>query len=239
MRLLATVVAVAGALLALAGPAPAADECRGLQTCLPVAGPWVVVPPRTGTVPATVVWELRCPLPNYVVAGVDARVSDRSLDVAIRGESGSPVSPGVTTRRSVLFVATYAGTARTPTTFAPFIGCIPTEGGGGRSQTSIRQGVAYAPGRPVERRVVTRTVTAGAGRRVTSRCPRGSRLLGADHAVGLRVTDEPPAGLLRAVRTRRTVAGGVVTVTATVDPTVPRALGVEVQVHAICTRAGR
>jgi hypothetical protein len=186
----------------------------------------------------TTVWELRCPFPNYVVGGVDVRVSDRALDVAIRGESGSPVSPGVTTGRSVLFVATYAGAAREPTTFAPFIGCVPTAGGGGRSQTAVRRVAAYPPGRPVVRRVVTRTVTAGAPRRVTSRCPAGSRLLGADHSVGFRVAGEPPARLLRTVRARRAVAGGAVTATATVDTTVPRALRVELQVHALCTRAG-
>ena len=27
-----------------AGSARAADECKGLRVCLPVAGPWVVVP---------------------------------------------------------------------------------------------------------------------------------------------------------------------------------------------------
>lgn len=238
MTRLAVALGAVTAALALVAPAAAADECRGLQTCLPVAGPWVVVPAPTGVGPVTTVWELRCPLPNYIVGGIDARVSDRALDVAIRGESGSPVSPGVTTGRSVLFVATYAGTARKPTAFAPFVGCIPATGGGGRSQTSVRRVAAYAPGRPVVRRVVTRPVAAGAPRPVTVRCPAGSRLLAADHSVGVRVAGEPPARLLRAVRARRAVAGRAVTATAAVDAAVPRALRVELQVHAICTRAG-
>ena len=60
---LAALLAVA-AVAALAGgqAARAADECRGLQTCLPVTGPWVVIPAAARGEASTVVWELRCPL---------------------------------------------------------------------------------------------------------------------------------------------------------------------------------
>ena len=116
-----------------AGPALAADECRGLQVCLPVAGPWVVVPPGGAD------YEVACPLAGYIVAGTDARVAAGDVDVSFRGETGSPVGPGVTTRRSTVFhaVRTRAGAGAGATSFQPFIGCIPTNGGGGRALTGV------------------------------------------------------------------------------------------------------
>ena len=89
-------------------PAGAADECRGLEVCLPVQGPWVVVPPS-----GVVHWDLRCPRRGYIVAGTDARVSDRGVDVWFRAETGSPVGPGRSSTGSAYFTARYAGaTAR-------------------------------------------------------------------------------------------------------------------------------
>ena len=117
----------------------AADECKGLQTCLPITGPWVAIPAPARGEASTAVWEMRCPLKGYIVAGVDARVSDRAIDISIRGENGAPVSPGVTTGREVVFTAVYAGGASRPTSFQPFIGCIPTSGGGGRGETALRR----------------------------------------------------------------------------------------------------
>ena len=123
LRLVAlAVVAVAVAAGVGVGAGRAADECRGLQVCLPVPGPWVAIPPSEGGGPAVAVWELRCPLKGYIVAGIDARVSDRSIDVSFRGENGAPVSPGVTTGREVLFTAVYTGTGRQTTSFQPFVG---------------------------------------------------------------------------------------------------------------------
>jgi hypothetical protein len=98
-------VAVVAALLGGVGDGRAADECRGLQVCLPVPGPWVAIPAPSGDGVPSVTWEMRCPLRGYIVAGIDARVSDRAVDVSIRGENGAPVSPGVTTGRAVLFTA--------------------------------------------------------------------------------------------------------------------------------------
>ena len=48
---------------------------------------------------------LRARSPGYVVAGTDARVATGDVDVSFRGEIGSPVGPGVTTHRSVVFHA--------------------------------------------------------------------------------------------------------------------------------------
>lgn len=237
-RLAIFVVAVA-ALLGCMSEAQAADECRGLQVCLPVPGPWVAIPARTGDGVPSVTWEMRCPLRGYIVAGIDARVSDRAIDISIRGENGAPVSPGVTTGPSVLFTAVYTGPARKATTFRPFIGCVPTSGGGGRGQTSVRHPAAFAPGRPLDRRVVQRRLVSGASIRAVGRCAAGTRLLGAQHAYAFQIADEPGASLLDAVRVRRTTAGRTATAVATVAPSVPQGLPALLQLHVLCTKAGR
>ena len=238
-RTLTLVVALVAAVLGGAEEARAADECRGLQVCLPVPGPWVAIPVPTGDGVPTVTWEMRCPLRGYIVGGIDARVSDRAIDVSIRGENGAPVSPGVTTGRAVLFTAVYTGPARKPTTFRPFIGCVPTSGGGGRGQTSVRHTTAFAPGKPLDRRVVERRLLSGASVRATGRCPAGTRLLGTQHAFAFRIDDEPGSTLLNAVRVRRTSAGRTVTAVGTVAPSVPQGLRVLLQLHVICSKAGR
>ena len=238
-RSLAIVVAVAALLGAYVGEARAADECRGLQVCLPVPGPWVAIPAPAGGGVSSVTWEMRCPLRGYIVAGIDARVSDRAIDVSIRGENGAPVSPGVTTGRAVLFTAVYTGTARRATSFRPFIGCVPTSGGGGRGQTSVRHPAAFAPGKPLDRRVLQRRLTSGASVRVAGSCPAGTRLLGSQHAYAFGIDDEPGSTLLSAVRVRRTTAGRSAAAVGTVAPSVPQALPVQLQLHLLCTKAGK
>jgi len=234
-RLLALVAAAAALGMAAAAPAGAADECRGLQVCLPAAGPWVVVP-ASGSVD----YELACPLPGYIAAGVDVRLSEAEIDVSFRGETGSPVAAGVTTRRAVLFTA--RSTAATPrrSSFRPFVGCVPTSGGGGRSQT------AYAatppgglrPSRPLERVVVTRRVVEGRAV-VRARCARGARLLGGSHAVAFRTVAPPDASVLGAVRVARSVVGGAVVARVTVAPGALGGAAAEVQLHALCRKAGQ
>ena len=239
LRILALAGVAAAALVGGVGEAAAADECRGLQTCLPVPGPWVAIPAPTGTATSTVVWEMRCPLRGYIVAGIDARVTDRTIDVSFRGENGAPVAPGVTTGREVVFTAVYTGGPRRPTAFQPFIGCIPTSGGGARGETGLKRAAAFPPAKPIERRVVARRLVSGASTRVVGGCPAGSRLLGAAHAYGFRIGNEPGATLLRAVRTRQTVTARRVSVVATVAASVPQGLPIELQLHALCTRVTR
>jgi len=240
LRLVAlAVVAVAVAAGVGVGAGRAADECRGLQVCLPVPGPWVAIPPSEGGGAAVAVWELRCPLKGYIVAGIDARVSDRSIDVSFRGENGAPVSPGVTTGREVLFTAVYTGTGRQTTSFQPFVGCIPSSGGGGRALTGTASPAAYVPAKPIERRVARKRLVSGSTTRVVQSCPAGTRLLGAQHAYAFRVGAQPGTSLLDAVNVRQTVAGRSVVARASVDASVPRRLQVELQVHALCTKVTR
>jgi hypothetical protein len=182
---------------------------------------------------------MRCPLRGYIVAGIDARVSDRAIDVSIRGENGAPVSPGVTTGREVVFTAVYAGSLARATSFQPFIGCIPTSGGGARGETSVRSPAAFVPTKALDRRVFHKRLVSGASVRAVGRCPAGTRLLGASHAYAFRTGTEPGATLLGAVSVRRTVSGRTVTAIAAVAPSVPQSLRVELQLHALCSRGTR
>ena len=214
---------------AVAAPARAADECKGLRVCLPVTGPWVVVSTQGAD------WELACPLPRYVIGGTDARVAAGDVDVSFRGETGSPVGPGVTTLRSLVFhgVRTRAGAGTS--SFQPFLGCIPSSGGGGRALTgSTGTGFGLKPSRPL----FSVVVTAPVGRRsqtVRAACPAPARLVGATHAVGFDQTSPPTSAERGAVSVTRSVVAGAVVARVTSTASVgPRAL---VQVRALCTRA--
>jgi hypothetical protein len=233
------VLALAALLLLAPGTAEearATDECRGLDVCISVPGPWVAVPRASFRQASIVHYQLSCPRRN-VVGGLDAVLSDRTLDVKFLGSLGSPVNPGITTGQSVVFVATYA--RQRPTSFRPFLGCIPQSGGGGRGTT------VYAPGsrttsavrpRPPERRVRTLLVRPGASRRLVARCATGERLVGSSHAVAFRRPRAPGAEIMGGVRVERRVQDGRVEVTATRSVGVPRRTRVEVQVHLLCAR---
>ena len=91
------------ALTAGVGDARATNECRGLMVCVPVAGPWVVVPTTRHAE-----FQLACPR-GYIVGGLDAELSDRAIDLSFPGLLGSPVNPGVTTTSSAVFAASLHG----------------------------------------------------------------------------------------------------------------------------------
>jgi hypothetical protein len=212
-----------------AGPALAADECRGLQVCLPVAGPWVVVPP------GGVDYEVVCPLAGYIVAGTDARVAARDVDVSFRGEPGSPVGPGVTTRRSTVFHAVRTRPGAGATSFQPFIGCIPTNGGGGRALTGVAARTAgVKPTQSLRSIVVSRPVPSGS-LTVRAVCPAGSRFVASTHAVAFRLLLPPPEVMLGAVRVRSTIVERVVVAHVTATPAA--GARAEVQLRALCARA--
>jgi hypothetical protein len=223
---------VVTALVAGVGEARATNECRGLMVCVPVAGPWVVVPATRH-----VQFRVACPR-GYTVGGLDAELSHRAIDVTFPGLLGSPVNPGITTTTSAVFDGFYTGVPRQVTSFRPHIGCIPASGGGGSPphEISLRP-AAFPPGRPVTRRV--RTVNAFAGRttRGVQGCARNERLVGASHAVGLYTQTAPAATVATSVTVARTVRGGRVAVVVRADASL-RVRAV-VQVHALCAGAGR
>ena len=228
---LTAALALAVASLAVASPAGGANECDGLMVCVPVAGPWVVVP-TSGKVPRPVVeYQLTCP-PGHVVGGLDARLSDRAIDVSFIGTLGSPVNPGISTSRSAVFVATYVGASARAPTFRPFIGCMPGAGGGARIPTSA---TAFPPGRPTTRRVKTVRVKPGEAT-VTQRCAARERLVGASHAFGFATRTPPSASLVESVSARQVVRGREVVVNVRADSELGDARAL-VQVHAVCTRA--
>jgi hypothetical protein len=229
MRKVLILAGLCAALTAGSGPAQAADECRGLMVCVPVAGPWVVVPTTSAFPRPQVEYQLTCPR-GYIVGGVDARLSDRGIDVTFIGRLGSPINPGITTSRSVVFVARYVGaTARAPT-FRPFVGCMPSSGGG-RLPTAVG---ALKPGDPTIRRVTSARVRPGT-RTVQSGCRASEILVAASHAFGFRTPQPPTASVIGTVSGTRTVRGRRVLVAARGDAELG-ALRAVVQVHAVCSR---
>ena len=222
-------LAVVAAALAVAAPAGAANECDGLQVCIPVAGPWVVVPSSTSTTRSRVEYQLTCPRGN-VVGGLDARLSVSGIDVSFVGRLGSPVNPGITTTRSAVFVGTYVGQSDRAPTFRPFIGCMPSAGGGSRVPTSVG---AVRPGQPMTRRVRTVRVRPGATT-VVQRCAAGERLVGASHAFAFATKNPPSASLVSSVSASQQTSGGSVVVRVRGDAELAGVRSL-VQVHALCS----
>jgi hypothetical protein len=221
------------AALATAVPAAGANECDGLQVCVPVAGPWVVVPAATGSSRPRVEWQVTCPR-NHIAGGLDAQLSQRAIDVGFLGMLGSPVNPGVSTARSVVFTGMFVGETPRAPTFKPFVGCIPATGGGGRVPTSVGTAAVFPPGRPTIRRVKTVRVRPGTTT-VQQGCLAGERLVSASHAFAFETRQPPSRSLVSSVSGRRSVSGGRVVVRVQGDAEIGgvRAL---VQVHAVCSR---
>jgi hypothetical protein len=228
---LSLVAGTLAAALVVAAPAGAARECDGLQVCVPVVGPWVVVPPAGGTARPKVEWQLTCPR-RYIVGGTDAELSVRAIDIAFYGLLGSPVNPGITTGRSITFVGSHVGRSSNPATYKPYIGCMPAAGGGPRIPTAVG---AFPPGEAVTRRVTQARVRLGLST-YSARCRAGERLVGSSHAFAFRTRSAPSASLISGVSGTRTVSGDRVTVRARGDAELEgvRAL---VQVHALCARS--
>jgi len=211
-----------------ASPALAAThECDGLQVCVPVAGPWVVVPTGRSAPLPHVEFQLSCPR-GYVVGGLDAELSDRGVDISFAGRLGSPVNPGITTSRAVVFSASSVGSAATPS-FRPHIGCMPAAGGGRRIPTAVG---AVPPGEPTVRRVKTVRLAPGL-RAVSQGCTTGERLVDGSHAVGFFTRRAPGAALVRSVMATQSFARTHVTVTARSASAVAGVRAV-LQVSAVC-----
>lgn len=224
----AALAAAAAGIAVLAAPgALAADECRGLPVCVPVAGPWVVIPDSSTAASRYPQrsWRMKCPQ-RSIVGGVDARLTHREVDMTFGGLLGSPVNPGITTRSEVVFTGTFTGSALRPAAFRPFVGCIPTAGGG-RIPTAVR------PGSPTLLRVRTVSFTRTAS--VSHRCPRDERLVSATHAVALRSRREPTIAQLAGVRSELVNRAGRLVATARMNGAARNAPA-KLQIVAVCTR---
>lgn len=204
-RLLLFAAPLAVAAAGGAGSAQATNECRGLQVCVRVAGPWVVVPASSALPRPRVDFQLSCPR-GFVIGGLDAELTDRAIDVEFGGRLGSPVNPGVTTSRSALFRATYTGVTPSAPSFRPHLGCLPTSGGGSGPVPFRRLSAIFPPGEPTVRRVRTVQLRPGTLRAVSA-CAASERLISAWHAVAFYTQQAPGSSLIRSVRTKRTVRG--------------------------------
>jgi hypothetical protein len=220
----AAAVAAGTALTAGAAPAVVTHECRGLQVCVKIAGPWVVVPAARGVPRRPVEFQLSCPR-GYIVGGLDAELSDRAIDVWFLGKVGAPVNPGVTTGRAVVFTATYVGSRAATPSFRPHLGCMPGSGGG-RIQTAV----TYPLGTPTVRHVKTVRVSSPT-QKVTASCGKRERLVAATHALGFLGAQPPDALAVASLSGAQSVQGRRVTALAHLQAPVPAI----VQVSAVCT----
>ena len=221
-RLAVAAGAAALALAVLAAPAGATNECRGLQVCVPVAGPWVLT-----SAGAEVQYQLACPR-RFVVAGLDAELSVRGIDVSFRGALGSPVNPGITTSTAAVFLGRLVRGA-SAASFRPHIGCIPASGGGQRVPTAFH---VYPPGRPTLPEMSEITVHPGTHRYVRS-CAAGERLAGATHAIAFYTATPPSGPLASSVTATQAVKSGRLHVTVRATSAVLEVRAV-VQVDLVC-----
>jgi len=232
MKRVVLLLVLAGAALGLAAqPAEATNECRGLQVCVRVAGPWVVVPAGLRTPRTQVDYQLSCPR-GFAVGGLDAELSDRAIDIGFLGKLGSPVGPGVTTSRSALFGASFVGAATRAPSFRPHLGCIPAAGGGSGPVPFRRVAATFPPGEPTVRRV--RNVRLRPGNvRALAACGPGERLISGWHAVGFYTSSPPTAQLIQSAGATRTLRGNRVEVRVRAGVALSGVRAV-VQVGAVC-----
>jgi hypothetical protein len=181
-----------------AAPAGATNECRGLEVCVPVTGPWVLA------APGEVQFQLACPK-RFVVGGLDAELSSRGIDVGFVGKLGSPVNPGITTSQEAVFLGRFVRGRDSAPSFRPHIGCVPASGGGRRIPTAYH---VFPPGKPMQRRVFEVRVRSGKTQRDVGRCLRNERLAAATHAIGFYGEKPPTAALARAVAVTQRVRAG-------------------------------
>jgi hypothetical protein len=231
--LIALVLAAVAEPAALVPGATAANECAGLQVCLPVIGPWVAILPEPADPPPAASYQLACPIKGYLVAGLDADVTNSGIDVAFLGRLGSPVGPGLTTSAAVVFVGTNTRTAK-PQAFRPYIGCVPARGGGGRSQTGLHRLPVLRAGQPLDRHSVNFQLQAGTSRSFPVACPTGERAVGASHAFAF-VSEQPPGeAQLAALHAQTRVVYGHAQVEVQTGKAVS-GYNVELQVLLLCT----
>ena len=178
---LCSLVLALAAAAAFAPAGSATNECKGIQSCIRVAGPWVVVPAH-----GNVQFLLSCPQGRSIVGGLDAQATSRDVRVGFDARLGAPVSPGVSTTRYAVFTA--VSTSKRIQAFQPRLGCVPTQGGGGRSTVSA---FVTPPGPSLEYRANVAIVGPGTVRFARASCLPSEKLVGSWHALAFR-TKKPP-----------------------------------------------
>jgi len=221
--LLALVVALAAA-AALAPAGGATNECRGITACIRVVGPWVVVPPNQ-----TVHYLLACPRGRGVVGGLDAQATSRAVRVGFDGRLGSPVSPGVTTTGYALFSA--VSTSPKTEAFQPLLGCVPTQGGGGRSTVSAKV-TPTGPALVLRSHIVV--IGPGSLQFAKVGCLPEEELVGSWSAIAFRTKNPPALTNATLVHAKKIVSGRRVVLTASATDRLSIDAHAIVQVGAEC-----
>ena len=226
MRVLLTTIVVSLAIVAAFAPAGGAtNECHGIQSCIRVPGPWVAVPAH-----GTAEYLLTCPRGRSVVGGLDAQVTSREVHVDFVGRLGAPVQPGATTTRYALFRA--VSTSPRAQLFQPLLGCVPTQGGGGRSTVSARVISPSGPSLEFRSRIVV--IGPGTVRFGRVACLPTEKLVGAWHAVAFRTKQPPPVSNAVYVKATHVVLGKKVVVTGSAADALSIDVHAVVQVGAEC-----
>ena len=220
-RVTAIAAAAVAAATVASGAAAATNECNGLRICVPVVGPWVLASPA-----GEVQFQLACPQ-RFVVAGLDAELSVRGIDVSFRGALGTPVNPGITTSTSAVFLARLLRSAP-GASFRPHIGCVPASGGGDRYPT------AFHPLPPTAPLTSELPVLPGTHRFLIG-CPPSRTLVSATHAIGFYTTAPPKPALTRRVTVSQALTGGRVSLTVHAG-SLPGVRAI-VQVDLVCAAA--
>ena len=222
--LLCSVVVALASASALAPAGHATNECHGITACIRVVGPWVVVPPGE-----TVHYLLSCPAGRGVVGGLDAQATSRAVRVSFDARLGAPVSPGVTTTRSALFSA--VSISKRTELFQPLLGCVPTQGGGGRSTVSARV-TPVGPALELRSRIVV--VGPGTVRFGRASCLPEEELVDSWSAIAFRTKKPPDLANATLVTASRSVVGRQVVVTASATDRLSIDAHAIVQVGAEC-----
>jgi hypothetical protein len=235
VRRLVALAALVAALVGVTGADAQAPPrvCEGLTICSPVAGPWVVVPaPVPPARTASAVWMLGCP--DGFVGGLDARVANPWVQIRFPGLMGSPVNPGITTRRDTVFLATSVGLPGKTSSFIPFIGCIPAEGGPrtptGVSRAQRPQQLGTGPIVRLVRTVEVRKPRVRAG----LACEKGQRLVDWAASLGIFTALHPTSRQLAKVHLTTELIKEHVWITAT-RTDLARTIPVQAQIHVLCT----
>ena len=217
MKVLVVIALTAVGLLAASAQA-ATNECRGITACIRVPGPWVLVPAGGKTQ-----FLLSCPKGRAVVGGLDALATSRAVRVGFDGRIGSPVSPGVTTTTYAFFHA--VSVSKRNEVFQPRLGCIPLQGGGGRSTVSARVVTPVGPALELRSRIVI--IGPGQLKFAKVSCKPNEKLVDSWQATAFRVKSPPSIGSGSLVHVTRITSGKQVVVTATATD------GLSIDVHAI------
>jgi hypothetical protein len=224
-RLVLALLSAGLAFAAVPNGAGAANECNGIQRCIPVEGPWVAVP-STGEAE----YMLSCPQGKGIVAGTDGRASSTDIRATFDGILGSPVAFGRTTNTAVLFRAVSA--SHRPGLFKPFIGCIP-------SQTAVRNTIATEAsplGAPLDFHAVTVRINPGLQRTVTLACPAGESLVDSWSATAFGTVKPPSPDVASAIQVQTRIVNGHARLEISASEALPPGLQAQLQIGVRCAR---